>query len=271
MVARAGANSEPRLVNVPSLPFFERLAPSAPAEDYVAEIELYTKPGDVVLDLNGRGGWVARTAISEQRRAADFEAWPLTRLLADVVLRPPDIRQIDSAATAIANAPFSGSTIKRAIDALYASSCPRCGRPVILEAMIWHPLPASETSGPGSTAAKPRTKTGRAKGSSAGSAASAAHLPDLSPAAAALMPYAFSPEESLQAVAREYRCAQCHEQVARPIPLKVTCASPRPSRQAVKFARRSVAASRRHAQPIRSWINSSTFTRRVRCSGSTPS
>jgi hypothetical protein len=213
MVARAAANTEQRLASVPCLPFFERLAPPGPADDYVAEIEAWTKPGEVVLDLNGRGGWVARAAIAEQRRAADFEAWPLTRLLADVVLRPPDLRQIDSAAMAIANAPFSGSTIKRAIDALYASSCPRCGRPVILEAMVWQPLATPvgvDVAAPKSS--KSRVKGGSSKGGSAGPVASG-HSPELSPAAAALMPYAFSPEESLRAVAREYRCAQCHEQI----------------------------------------------------------
>jgi len=221
MVARAAANTEPRLASVPCLPFFERLAPPGPADDYVAEIEAWTKPGEVVLDLNGRGGWVARAAIAEQRRAADFEAWPLTRLLADVVLRPPDLRQIDSAAMAVANAPFSGSTIKRAIDALYASSCPRCGRPVILESMVWQPL--ATPIGVDVTAPKPPKSRGKGAGSkslsggsaagSAGGSAAGGHGSELSAAAAALMPYAFSPEESLRAVAREYRCAQCHEQI----------------------------------------------------------
>ena len=209
MVARA-ANTEPRLASIPCLPFFERLAPPGPAEDSVAEIEAWTKPGEVVLDLNGRGGWVARAAIAEQRRAADFEAWPLTRLLADVVLRPPDLRQIDSAAMAIANAPFTGSTIKRAIDALYSSSCPRCGRPVILEAMVWQPIATPVGAEPAPP--KSKGKGSRSKGA-AGPNAATGRGSDLSPAAAALMPYAFSPEESLQAVAREYRCAQCHAQI----------------------------------------------------------
>ena len=211
MVARAATTTEPLLASIPCLPFFERLAPPGSADDYVAEIEAGTKPGEVVLDLNGRGGWVARAAIAEQRRAADFEAWPLTRLLADVVLRPPDLRQIDSAAVAIANAPFSGSTIKRAIDALYASSCPRCGRPVILEAMVWQPV--ATPVGVEATVPRSRTKGGRSKAASAGAATVTGHGSGLSPAAAALMPYAVSPEESLRAVAREYRCAQCHEQI----------------------------------------------------------
>ena len=214
MVARAVTTTEPRLASVPGLPFFEMLAPPARAEDYVAEIEAWTKPGEVVLDLNGRGGWVARAAIAEQRRSANFEAWPLTRLLADVVLRPPDLRQIDSAAMAIANAPYSGTTIKRAIDALYASSCPRCGRPVTLEAMVWQPL--ATPAGVDGAGPKARTKGRRAKGASASAVAATGHGSELSPAAAALMPYAFSAEESLRAVAREYRCGQCHEQIGGP-------------------------------------------------------
>src|ERR1700690_146502 len=119
MGGRAATNPEPGLASVPSLPAFERLAQPASAAELVAAIEAWTKPGEVVLDLNGRGGWVARAAIAEQRRAADYETWPLTRLLADVVLRPPELRQMESAATAIANRPLAGSTIRRTIDATY--------------------------------------------------------------------------------------------------------------------------------------------------------
>ena len=192
-----------------SLPFFERLAPAAPAADLVAEIEAWTKPGEVVLDLNGRGGWVARAAITEQRRAADFESWPLIRLLADVVLRPPDLRQIDSAAMAIANAPFSGSTIKRAIDAMYTSSCPRCGRPVTLEAMVWQPVPAAS---PAEASAKPAAKAARSRAAAKASASAAA----LTAGASVLPPYSYHPDESLRAVAREYRCSACHSQIGGP-------------------------------------------------------
>ena len=208
MVGRASTNPEQRLASIPSLPFFERLAPTAQAADFVAEIEAWTKPGEVVLDLNGRGGWVARAAITEQRRAADFESWPLIRLLADVVLRPPDLRQIDSAAMAIANAPFSGSTIKRAIDALYASSCPRCGRPIVLEAMVWQPVPAvSAADAVSARSAKPATKAARSKAAKASTSAT------LSAGASALPPYSYHPDESLRAAAREYRCSACHSQI----------------------------------------------------------
>jgi hypothetical protein len=201
MVGRAATNPEQRLDSIPSLPVFERLAPPPAAADLVAEIEAWTKPGDVVLDLTGRGGWVARAAIAEQRRVADFEAWPLTRLLAEVVLRPPDLRQIDSAAQAIAAAPQAGSMVRRTIDSMYASNCPRCGRPVILDAMVWEPVPGPAAATPGRSSG--RGSEGRAK---TAQAAVGGTLPALR----------FAPDESLRAVSREYRCAPCHEQFGEP-------------------------------------------------------
>ena len=228
MVGRAATNPEPGLASVPTLPAFERLAPPADAAEFVAAIEAWTKPGEVVLDLNGRGGWVARAAIAEQRRAADFETWPLTRLLADVVLRPPDLRQIESAAAVIANAPFSGSTIQRTIDALYASTCPRCGKPVVLEAMVWQPVskplkaevaaaPKSRARAAARGAAAATSATGaKAAGAArgAGAAGSAAARPSVVPTNVGAMPeWAFVPGESLKAIAREYTCPQCREEL----------------------------------------------------------
>ena len=204
MVGRAATTREPGLASVSSLPIFERLAPPAPAAEFVAAIEAWTKPGEVVLDLNGRGGWVARAAIAEQRRGADFETWPLTRLLADVVLRPPDLRQIDSAVKALANAPLAGSTVRRTIDALYASTCPRCGRPVILESMVWQPIAKTGGAGGSGSASGSAARNSRARrGKSAA----------VSPAIGALPELTFGREETLRAIGREYRCAQCHEQL----------------------------------------------------------
>jgi hypothetical protein len=189
MVGREATNPEPGLASIPSLPAFERLAPPAAAAELVAAIEAWTKPGDVILDLCGRGGWVARAAIAEQRRAADYETWPLTRLLADVVLRPPDLRQVESAVTALANGPFSGSTIRRTIEALYASACPTCGRPVTLDAMVWRPVATASA-----TVAKSATRE-RRRPANPGSAT----LPDLRT----------GPDELLRPLSREYRCAHC--------------------------------------------------------------
>ena len=80
----AGRPAEPL-----SLPIFARLAPALPAELIAARIEAATAPDDVVIDLFGRGGWVARTALALGRRAVSIETSPLSRLLADVVVRAP--------------------------------------------------------------------------------------------------------------------------------------------------------------------------------------
>jgi hypothetical protein len=209
MVGRA-ASSGQKAAGLPALPEFERLAPAAPVEDLVSEIEAWTKPGEVILDLTGRGGWVARAAIAEQRRAADFEAWPLTRLLAEVVLRPPDLRQFDAAAISVGAAPFSGTTIRQTIESLYASACPRCGRPVVLDSMVWRSgadAPGvSRVAGKGETGESGPGKTARTRGSKKTAAASAATAPTIS----------LRTGETLRATAREFRCAPCHQQSGGP-------------------------------------------------------
>src|SRR4029078_12145881 len=80
-----------------SLPVFDRISPAPPPSVVAARIESHTGPGDVVADLFGRGGWVARAAIDRQRLAVSLESTPLSRMLAEVVLRPPDVRHLDAA------------------------------------------------------------------------------------------------------------------------------------------------------------------------------
>src|SRR5438132_10890830 len=102
-----------------SLPAFDRLAPAPSPELIGARIEALTAPGDVVIDLFGRGGWVARAALDRQRRACSFESTPLTRLLAEVVLRPPDIRHLDAAFQVIATSPHGDRGLKAALGDLF--------------------------------------------------------------------------------------------------------------------------------------------------------
>src|SRR5688500_1263739 len=95
-----------------SLPVFERLArPPSPAR-VGNRIDALTNGGGGVIDLFGRGGWVARAAIDRGRQAVSFETTPLTRLLAEVVLRPPDLRHLDAAFSAIASATYGETTLR---------------------------------------------------------------------------------------------------------------------------------------------------------------
>jgi hypothetical protein len=130
----AGRPAEPL-----SLPIFVRLAPALPAGLIAARIEAATAPDDVVVDLFGRGGWVARTALALGRRAVSIETSPLSRLLADVVLRAPDLRHLDAAFQAVAAAPLGTTSLRAWIDERFATGCPTCGRTLALEEMTWEP------------------------------------------------------------------------------------------------------------------------------------
>jgi hypothetical protein len=121
----------------PSLPSLARLAPPPPLNLIAAEIESRSGPGDVVVDLHGRGGWIARTALARLRRAYDFETTALGHLLAEVVLRPPDLRHFDAAVNALAAQPHGDLDVRQALNGLWASRCPVCGRGVIVDEFIW--------------------------------------------------------------------------------------------------------------------------------------
>ncbi len=121
----------------PVLPSFERLAPPPPERLVAAEIETRSRAGDVVIDLHGRGGWVARAAIARLRRGYSVESEPLTRLLADLVLRPPDLRHFDAAVNALAIQPFGDIGLRQALNDLFLSRCQTCRRPVVVEEFVW--------------------------------------------------------------------------------------------------------------------------------------
>ncbi|MEO5941681.1 MAG: hypothetical protein ABIQ76_12415, partial [Candidatus Limnocylindrales bacterium] len=124
-----------------SLPFFDRLAPPPPPGLIAGPIEAHSAPGDVVLDLSGRGGWVARAAVDRQRRAVSLESTPLTRLLAELVLRPPDLRHLDAAFQAMGASPHGQTSLKVAVGDLFTTRCATCGRSLTIDEIVW-PGPA---------------------------------------------------------------------------------------------------------------------------------
>ncbi|HET9680871.1 MAG TPA: hypothetical protein VFP19_02450, partial [Candidatus Limnocylindrales bacterium] len=78
-----------------------------------------------------------RVAIDRQRRAFSLETSPLTRLLAEVVLRPPDLRHLDAAFNGIAASPRGESSLKLSIGELFATRCATCGRSTTAEEIVW--------------------------------------------------------------------------------------------------------------------------------------
>ena len=120
-----------------SLPAYERFAPPPPPSLVAARLEASSAPGDIVLDLFGRGGWVARSAIDHQRKAISLESTALDRLLAEIVLRPPDLRHLDAAIQALAASARRESSLKASITDRYASRCATCDRSVVLDDLTW--------------------------------------------------------------------------------------------------------------------------------------
>ena len=120
-----------------TLPVLDRLATPPPAHLVAARIEAHTAPGDVVADLAGRGGWVARAALDRQRRTLSIESSPLTRMLAEVVLRPPDVRHLDAAFQGMGASPRRESSLKASIADLFATRCATCGRTLVVEDVVW--------------------------------------------------------------------------------------------------------------------------------------
>ncbi len=121
-----------------TLPAFERLAPPPAPELVQARLEANSAPGDIVADLFGRGGWVARAAIDRQRRAFSLESSPLTRLLAEIVLRPPDLRHLDAAFSSLSASPYGESSLRLAIADMFATKCETCGRTLAIDELEWH-------------------------------------------------------------------------------------------------------------------------------------
>jgi hypothetical protein len=120
-----------------TLPAFERIAPPPPPELIDARLEAHSSTGDIVADLFGRGGWIARGAVDRQRRALTLESSPLTRLLAEVVLRPPDLRHLDAAFSALSASPHGETSLRLAIADLFAAKCATCGRTVTADELEW--------------------------------------------------------------------------------------------------------------------------------------
>ena len=132
-----GRSSYPNPEAAPALPIYDRLLPAPPQALVTARIEAHSGAGDVVADLFGRGGWVARAALDKQRRSISLESNPLTRMLAEVVLRPPDVRHLDAAFQGMAASPRRESSLKVSLGDLYATRCPTCGRMLVAEEFIW--------------------------------------------------------------------------------------------------------------------------------------
>jgi len=178
-----------------TLPAYERLAAPPPPGLIAARLEANSTPGDIVADLHGRGGWTARVAIDRQRKAFSLETSPLTRLLAEIVLRPPDLRHLDAAFGGLGASPRGESSLKLSIGELYATKCATCGRASTIEELTW-----SASSGAANLASEARDPAGSsAPGEGDATAPGPGHVD------------AAAPSEAIP-VRKQYPCTVCRDQ-----------------------------------------------------------
>ncbi|MEZ4597193.1 MAG: hypothetical protein R3C32_10455 [Chloroflexota bacterium] len=115
----------------------DRFAPAPPEDQVRRWIGMRSAGSDIVVELHGRGGWITRAAAEDLRRGYDLESTALTRLVAELVLRPPDLRHLDAAFTAFADQQRGGMTLRESIERAFASRCGHCGGPVVVEEFVW--------------------------------------------------------------------------------------------------------------------------------------
>lgn len=177
-----GLPAPPAGGGVPStLPSLARLYPPPPADRFRSWLETESRPGDLVLDPWARGGHLARMALDTGRRAISLELSPLTQLLADLLLRPPDLLHLEAAIQAMAGASWGGRTVRAALDEAFASRCPTCGQAVVLEEVIWI-RDGAPAGGPGSGEGEERADLVAGPGAASFPASLASPLPGYRPA-----------------------------------------------------------------------------------------
>ena len=131
-----------------ALPVLDRIAPAPPNSLVISIIDGHTGAGDIVADPFGRGGWIARAGLDRQRRVVSLESSPLTRMLAEVVLRPPDVRHLDAAFQGIAASPRRESSLKVSLGDMFATRCATCGRTLVADEVVWQTEDEGEAARP---------------------------------------------------------------------------------------------------------------------------
>lgn len=121
----------------PGLALLERYFPS-PAENLLdAELTAFASAGDTVLDPWAGTGWTARSAIAHGLRAVVADPSPLAQLAGIASLSGPDGGTLDAAFAQLAASRRVDVPLRQHIEELYASRCPACRSPVVVDQFIW--------------------------------------------------------------------------------------------------------------------------------------
>jgi hypothetical protein len=122
---------------LPGLALLERYFPS-PADNVLdAELASFAAPGDTILDPWSGTGWTARRAVSHGMRVVAAEASPFAQMAAQAFLLAPEVAAVDAAFAQLGSSRRVDIPLRQHIEELYASRCPTCNRPVVVEEFIW--------------------------------------------------------------------------------------------------------------------------------------
>jgi hypothetical protein len=122
---------------LPGLALLERYFPS-PADNVLdAELASFAASGDTILDPWSGTGWTARRAVSHGMRVVAAEASPFAQMAAQAFLLSPEVAAVDAAFAQLASSRRVDIPLRQHIEELYASRCPNCNRPVVVEEFIW--------------------------------------------------------------------------------------------------------------------------------------
>ena len=146
---------------------------------------------------------MAHAALDRQRRAVSLESGPLTRLLAELVLRPPDLRHLDAAFQAMGASPHGATSLRMAVGDPFATRCPSCERMVVADEFIW------STGTPATPTPTPTTPTTAAADAQA---QAATPTPGLAVPASAAASTAENGAMEGSPVRKQYRCHVCRGQ-----------------------------------------------------------
>jgi DNA-directed RNA polymerase subunit RPC12/RpoP len=120
----------------PEIPLQRYLAPLA-ADVLRQHLGRCTSPGDLILDPTAQTPHLPLAAARLGRKAISSNFNPISTLLVRGILSLPAPDELDAATMQLGDSLKRGIPLRDHINGLYASSCERCSRPVIVEHFLW--------------------------------------------------------------------------------------------------------------------------------------
>jgi len=117
--------------------------PAGVTEAYVAA---YTEPGEQVLVPYCQGATVVREILSGGRQPLAMNFDPLLVLVLRTELSPPPVRELNAAVARLGDSLKQGTPLHQYLAELYATSCPACSRPAVVDYFLWEREPVQPTA-----------------------------------------------------------------------------------------------------------------------------